>query len=90
VIGPQIDALGAYLDRLDQENALPKIVVYNLNPRGHYAGPQPCSVNFQDGKIAGKMQLGSGWWYLDQKEAMEWRDQCAIEHWCAFHVLSAC
>jgi glucuronate isomerase len=29
--------------------------------------------NFQDGKIAGKMQFGSGWWYLDQKEAMQWQ-----------------
>ncbi len=29
--------------------------------------------NFQDGKTPGKMQLGSGWWYLDQKEGMEWQ-----------------
>jgi glucuronate isomerase len=29
--------------------------------------------NFQDGSIAGKMQFGSGWWYLDQKEAIEWQ-----------------
>ena len=29
--------------------------------------------NFQDGKTAGKMQFGSGWWYLDQKEGMEWQ-----------------
>jgi glucuronate isomerase len=29
--------------------------------------------NFQDGTIAGKIQLGSGWWFLDQKEGMEWQ-----------------
>jgi glucuronate isomerase len=29
--------------------------------------------NFQDGTIAGKIQFGSGWWYLDQREAMEWQ-----------------
>jgi glucuronate isomerase len=29
--------------------------------------------NFQDGKIAGKIQFGSGWWFLDQKEGMEWQ-----------------
>jgi len=29
--------------------------------------------NFQDGRIAGKIQFGSGWWFLDQKEAMEWQ-----------------
>ena len=29
--------------------------------------------NFQDGSIPGKLQFGSGWWFLDQKEAMEWQ-----------------
>jgi glucuronate isomerase len=29
--------------------------------------------NFQDGSIAGKLQFGSGWWFLDQREAMEWQ-----------------
>ena len=69
---PQIDAFGAYLDRLDQENALPKLVVYNLNPADNYTVATMVG-NFQDGKIAGKMQFGSGWWYLDQKEANEWQ-----------------
>ena len=69
---PQLDALGGYLDRLNQENALPKIVVYNLNPADNYAVAAMLG-NFQDGKTAGKMQFGSGWWYLDQKEAMEWQ-----------------
>ena len=69
---PQLSALGAYLDKLDQENALPKTIVYNLNPADNYAVATMLG-NFQDGKIAGKMQFGSGWWYLDQKEAMQWQ-----------------
>ena len=69
---PQADALGAYLDRLDQENALPKMVLYNLNPADNYAMATMIG-NFQDGVTAGKIQLGSGWWFLDQKEAMEWQ-----------------
>jgi glucuronate isomerase len=69
---PQLNALGAYLDRLDREDALPKVIVYNLNPADNYATATMMG-NFQDGRIAGKMQLGSGWWFLDQKEAMEWQ-----------------
>jgi glucuronate isomerase len=69
---PQIDALAAYLDRLNEENALPKMILYNLNPADNYA-LATMAGNFQDGSIAGKMQFGGGWWYLDQKEAMEWQ-----------------
>ena len=69
---PQIDALGRYLDRLEQENALPKMVLYNLNPADNYAFATMIG-NFQDGSVAGKIQFGSGWWFLDQKEAMEWQ-----------------
>ena len=69
---PQIDALGRYLDRLEQEHALPKVVLYNLNPADNYAFATMIG-NFQDGSVAGKIQFGSGWWFLDQKEAMEWQ-----------------
>jgi glucuronate isomerase len=69
---PQIETLGAYLDRLDRENALPRMILYNVNPVDNYAIATMVG-NFQDGKIAGKMQFGSGWWYLDQKEANEWQ-----------------
>jgi glucuronate isomerase len=72
----QIDVLSRYLDRLDQENALPKVVIYNLNPADNYA-IAAMAGNFQngaeDGSGPGKIQFGSGWWYLDQKEAMEWQ-----------------
>jgi glucuronate isomerase len=69
---PQIDALGDYLDALDSENALPKIIIYNLNPADNYAAATMAG-NFQDGRTAGKIQFGGGWWFLDQKEAMEWQ-----------------
>jgi glucuronate isomerase len=69
---PQIDALAGYLDRLDQENALPKTIVYNLNPADNYAMAAMIG-NFQNGETAGKIQFGSGWWFLDQKEAIEWQ-----------------
>ncbi|MCU1234970.1 MAG: D-glucuronate isomerase [Candidatus Solibacter sp.] len=69
---PQADALGSYLDRLDQENSLPKTVVYNLNPADNYVIATMIG-NFQDGVTAGKVQIGSGWWFLDQKEAMQWQ-----------------
>jgi glucuronate isomerase len=69
---PQIDALGNYLDRLDDESSLPKIVIYNLNPADNYAVSTMIG-NFQDGVTAGKIQHGSGWWFQDQKEAMTWQ-----------------
>jgi glucuronate isomerase len=69
---PQAVALGRYLDRLDQDNSLPKMVLYNVNPADNYVFATMAG-NFQDGRIPGKIQFGSGWWYLDQKEAMEWQ-----------------
>jgi glucuronate isomerase len=66
----QARALCAYLDRLDQQNALPKVVVYNANPADNYALATAVG-NFQDGAIAGKIQFGSAWWFMDQKEGME-------------------
>jgi glucuronate isomerase len=69
---PQADALGAYLDRLDQENALPRTILYNLNPADNYTLATMMG-NFQDGSSAGKIQFGSAWWFLDQKEGMQWQ-----------------
>jgi glucuronate isomerase len=68
----QADALGCYLDHLDRENALPKMVLYNLNPADNYVLATMIG-NFQDGSTPGKIQFGSGWWFLDQKEAMQWQ-----------------
>jgi len=69
---PQVHGLGAYLDRLDRTGSLPKMIIYNANPTDNYAFVTMIG-NFQDGTAAGKLQFGSGWWFLDQKEAMEWQ-----------------
>ncbi len=69
---PQAESLAKYLDRLDADGCLPKTVLYNLNPRDNYVFATMIG-NFQDGSVPGKMQFGSGWWFLDQKEAMVWQ-----------------
>jgi glucuronate isomerase len=69
---PQAGALSRYLDLLDQTNELPRTILYNLNPADNYVFATMIG-NFQDGSIPGKIQFGSGWWFLDQKEAMEWQ-----------------
>ena len=69
---PQAAALGKYLDRLDTNNQLTKTILYNLNPADNYVLATMLG-NFQDGSIPGKIQFGSGWWFLDQKEGMEWQ-----------------
>jgi glucuronate isomerase len=69
---PQAKPLLNYLDRLDRENILPKTIIYNLNPADDYVFAALIG-NFQDGKIAGKVQLGSAWWFLDQKQGIEWQ-----------------
>lgn len=69
---PQARALSRYLDALDSTGELPRTVLYNLNPADNYVFATMIG-NFQDGSVAGKMQFGSGWWFLDQKEAMEWQ-----------------
>ncbi len=65
-------ALMRYLSSLDETDELPKMVIYNLNPSDNYLIATALG-NFQDGKTPGKMQFGTGWWYLDQREAMEWQ-----------------
>ncbi|MGC9451411.1 MAG: glucuronate isomerase [Oceanipulchritudo sp.] len=64
--------LGRYLGRLAGKSILPKTVLYNLNPRDNYLFATMIG-NFQGGGIAGRMQFGSGWWFLDQKEGMTWQ-----------------
>jgi glucuronate isomerase len=67
---PQVPSLIRFLDQLDREQQLPKIIVYNVNPTDNYAFATAVG-NFQDGSVPGKLQLGSGWWFLDQKEGIE-------------------
>lgn len=67
---PQGAALIQYLDALNSRGSLPKTILYNLNPRDNYLFA--CLTGtFQDGSVAGKIQFGSGWWFLDQKDGME-------------------
>ena len=68
---PQGTALAAYLDALEREQALPRTIIYNSNPADNYLFATMLG-NFP-GNILAKVQLGSGWWFLDQKEGMEWQ-----------------
>ena len=68
----QGEALSRYLGRLSEMQAMPKTVLYNLNPADNYV-LATMAGNFMDGTIPGKVQFGSGWWFLDQKEGMEWQ-----------------
>ncbi|MFD3277020.1 glucuronate isomerase [Aquirufa echingensis] len=66
----QAKPLSAFLNHLDSTNQLAKTILYNLNPRDNEL-LATMTGNFQDGTIVGKMQFGSGWWFLDQKDGME-------------------
>jgi len=62
-------SMSKYMDRLDATNQLPKTILYNLNPRDNELIATMIG-NFQDGSVPGKIQFGSGWWFLDQKYGM--------------------
>jgi glucuronate isomerase len=62
-------ALAKFLDKLDSNNKLAKTVLYNLNPADNELMATMIG-NFNDGSSAGKIQWGSAWWFLDQKEGM--------------------
>jgi glucuronate isomerase len=62
--------LARMLGKLDDARALPKTILYNLNPRDNELMATMIG-NFQDGSVPGKMQYGSGWWFLDQKDGIE-------------------
>ncbi len=61
--------LSKFLDRLDKGKKLPKTILYNINPKDN-AVCATMAGNFQDGSVPGKMQYGSAWWFLDQKDGM--------------------
>jgi glucuronate isomerase len=62
--------MSRFLDRLERDGRLAKTILYNLNP-AHNDVVATMIGNFQDGTPPGKMQFGSGWWFLDQKDGME-------------------
>ena len=80
-IGPDtgFDSIGDYavaqnlsrlLDTLETEDLLPRTILYSLNPKDNYVLATMLG-NFQGGGIPGKIQLGSGWWFNDQRDGME-------------------
>lgn len=65
------ETMSQFLDMLARDNKLPKTIIYNLNPRDNELVATMIG-NFQDGRYgAGKIQFGSGWWFMDQKDGME-------------------
>jgi glucuronate isomerase len=62
-------ALAKFLDKLDSNNKLAKTIVYNLNPADNELMATMIG-NFNDGSSSGKVQWGSAWWFLDQKDGM--------------------
>lgn len=67
--GHTADTLARFLDRLEQEGKLTKTILYNLNPAANEM-IATMAGNFQDGRTAGKIQFGAGWWFLDQRDGM--------------------
>ncbi len=68
----QAASLSRFLGELSKTDALPKTILYSVNPADNFV-LATMAGNFQEGEIPGKIQFGSGWWFLDQKEGMEWQ-----------------
>jgi glucuronate isomerase len=66
---PQAENLSKFLNILDSKDKLSKTIIYNLNPSDNEV-VAAMTGNFNDGKINGKVQFGSGWWFLDQKDGI--------------------
>jgi len=67
---PVANSMSRFFDHLQKENELAKTIIYNLNPTDNHVVATMIG-NFQDGSVPGKIQFGSGWWFLDQKDGME-------------------
>lgn len=66
---PQARTLSAYLNHLDSSDKLTKTIIYNLNPSDNEVFATMIG-NFNDGSVKGKVQWGSSWWFLDQKDGI--------------------
>ena len=67
---PVARSMSLFLNRLAAKEKLTKTIIYNLNPKDNELVAS-MTGNFQDGTIPGKIQFGSGWWFLDQKIGIE-------------------
>ncbi len=68
--GAVAEPLSRLLDAMDGEGRLPKTILYSLHPKDNYVLGTMLG-NFQSAPHFGKIQLGSGWWFNDQKDGME-------------------
>ncbi len=66
----QAQMMSRFFDQLDNSNQLAKTIIYNLNPADNELFAT-MTGNYSDGTTPGKMQWGSGWWFLDQKDGMQ-------------------
>ena len=67
---PSIESLGKLLNAMEESDALPKTILYSLNPNDTFLLGALMGA-FQKGPVRSKIQLGSGWWFNDQKDGME-------------------
>ena len=76
ILDLEISASGnRFFDRLDDEGKLAKTILYCLNPKD-FEVMATMAGNFNDGSVPGKMQLGAGWWFLDQESGMRRQLDC--------------
>ncbi len=66
----QAERMAGFFNELDRDKQLAKTILYNLNPSDN-AVFATMTGNFNDGTVRGKMQYGSAWWFLDQKDGIE-------------------
>ena len=69
---PQAASRSAFLDGLDRDDCLPQTILYNVNSADNDVFATMAG-NYRDDTMPGKAQWGGGWWFLDQKESMEWQ-----------------
>ena len=67
---PYADSMGKFFNTLEEAGTLTRTIIYNLNPRDNEVVASMIG-NFQAGDTPGKMQFGSGWWFLDQKDGIQ-------------------
>ena len=76
ILDLEVSAAGnRFFDRLDDEGKLAKTILYCLNPKD-FEVMATMAGNFNDGSIPGKMQLGAGWWFLDQESGIRRQLDC--------------
>lgn len=67
---PQMAAMARFFNKLDRDGKLTRTIIYNLNPADNEIFATMIG-NFNDGSLRAKMQWGSAWWFLNQKDGME-------------------